>query len=174
MAQGPQPALDTVRLNELMQASLEPGVLFGRGVELTENDRNQFNQITANVEKVLDPMYQDADWQAFMALVDEGTKKGVLMSFAAHEGTSVPTWCVNGGEDPAVKKIMRTSEGGSAPGIQVPDKIFNLYHWKNTNETLKQYVARSNETLRGTSPKQLGQALKHLASFVKQTRASEQ
>jgi len=169
MSQGPLSDLDTARLNDLVRMSSESGVYFGKGLELADNDREQFDLVASRVEAELEPMYKDPDWEAFMKLVDEGSGKGVLMSFTTHKGTNVPTWCVDGGDDPAVKKIMRSTDKDSVPGIQVPHKIFNLYHWQKTTEILRGYITRSNESLSGTSPRTLGQVLRSLAAFVKHT-----
>ncbi len=174
MSQGPITDLDTARLNELVRASSEPGVYFGKGLELTDHDREQFDLIATKVETDLEPMYKDPSWEVFTNLADEGRTKGVLQSQTWHEGTTVPTWCVDGGDDPTVKKIMRSTDDGPMPGIQVPHKVFNLYHWQLTADLLRVYITRSNEVLRGTAPAQLGHALRHLATFVKHTQQSQQ
>lgn len=69
-------------------------------------------------------MYSDPDWRTFESLAQEGSDKGIFLSFITQAGTNVPPWCVNGGEDAVVRK-MRTDEGQAA--IEVPEKIFNLY-----------------------------------------------
>lgn len=169
-----EPKLDKARLNEVMRASLETGVYFGKGLELTNHDKEQFELIASKVEAILEPMYEDPDWQAFMKLVDEGNTKGVLMAFTVHEGTDVPTWCVDGGNDSDVKKIIRrATDGSDAPGIQVPRKVFNLYHWQNTVKGLRRYATFSNDGLKGTSTRYLGQTLKQLAGFVKKMEQNE-
>lgn len=173
MRQDPSLGLDTARLNELARISAQPGVYFGKGLDLTDDDRRQFDIVATRVEDILKPAYEHPAWKAFMELVDEGSARGILMSFSPHEGTEVPTWCVDGGEDPEIKKVRRVTDGKSAPGIQVPNNIFNLYHWHNTTESLRGYASRSNETLRGTSPKPLSQALRHMAVFVKSSQQNK-
>lgn len=161
--------LDKKRLNELTRQALTPGTLFGKNIELTDHDKEQFKLIVSMAQTKLEPLYNDPDWQAFMKLVDEGDSKGVLLSMTSHEGSNIPTWCIDGGDDPAVKKVLRTTEHGTAAGIQVPSRVYNLYHWHNTVKALKDYTTRTEATLKGTSAKPLGQALQQLASFVKQS-----
>jgi hypothetical protein len=72
------PGLDRDRMNELIRASSQTGVYFGRGLELTDYDRIQFSLIADAVDGVLEPEYNDPAWQSFQSLVDEGATKGVL------------------------------------------------------------------------------------------------
>jgi len=162
--------IDREKLNIITQKAFEPGVYFGKGLELTMQDRAQFELVLSKGEVMLETLYEDPDWKIFLNLVDEGSKKGVLMSFTNHKDTNVPTWCVDGGEKAEVRKIRRTDgTGQSAPAIEVPTRIFNLYHWHNTLETLRGYATRSDEFLRGTSPKPLGQALYNLVHLIGKT-----
>src|SRR3989344_1141677 len=124
--------LDTARLNAIMHTALEPGVLFGRGLDLTDADRDQFGRIVDIVESTLAPGYEDPAWKEYEALVEEGSAKGAILSLTTHEGTNVNTWCVDGGADAEVKKIKRETEDGIQNGIQVPSRIFYLVHWHET------------------------------------------
>lgn len=160
--------IDRTRLNEIIKTTLQPGILFGRGIELTDHDRQQIERVADMVDAKLEPYLEDPDWKKFMTLVEEGNAKGVLISFTMQKGTNVPMWCVNGGDDPEVKKVMRPTDRSEVAGIQVPQKIFDLYHWQNTLKRLNRYVTTSNEGLRGTSARYLGEDLRHLAHFVKQ------
>ncbi|MBI2009300.1 hypothetical protein HYS84_02720 [Candidatus Saccharibacteria bacterium] len=161
--------LDRVRLNEIIKTSMQPGVLFGRGLELSDDDREQLHRVVSVVGAKLEPHYEDPEWKRFMALVDEGVSKGVLISFVDQEGTNVPGWCINGGDDPEIKKILRKTESGEVPAIQVPQKIFDLYHWQRTVGGLDRYITTSNEGLKGTMARGLGEDLGHLAFYMKQT-----
>lgn len=164
------PDLDRIRLNELMQIANRPGVYFGKGLELTDYDREQFEFVASEVEAELAPKYEDPKWQAFVKLLEEGIAKGAIFSIDTHKGTKVPTWCIDGGEEQEIKKVRLSTEHGEKNGIQVPQEIFNLYHWRLTAQSLRGYITRSNESLSGTSPKELREILRHLAKFIKDTR----
>jgi len=164
--QQPQPELDRALLNDVMSRALTPGTLFGRGLDLSERDREQFSVVVGLAENKLAPNYEDPEWQAFQALVQEGSDKGVLMSFASQEGSNVPSWCVNGGESATVKKIRLADSG--TPAIEVPAKIFNLFHWQITTESLSKYITSSNDTLKGRMTKYLGQDLQQLSQLLKE------
>lgn len=166
--------LDRPRLNELIEESRRPGVYFGKGLELTDHDRHQFDLIATRVHAYLEPFYEQPDWKKFMALVREEDKKGALISFADHKNTNVPAWCVDGGENAVIEKILRQSEHGTANAIQVPSKLFKVYHWKNTVDKLEgNYRDKSNETIKGQSPRQLGNILKNLAVLVDQIESNQ-
>jgi hypothetical protein len=158
--------LDTRRLNEIMLTALKPGMLFSRGLELTDYDRDQFQRVAAIIENRLAPHFKHPAWKKFEDLYEEGSSKGILLSFDTHEGTNVPMWCVDGGDDPVVKKVMRESEHGRAAGIQVPHGIFNLYHWQITTEQLKGYITTPNDLLKHRSTHPLGRDLNQLVNFV--------
>ena len=119
--------------------------------------------VAASAETILEPSYNDPDWAAFQALAQEGGDKGVLLSFTSHNGTNIPTWCVDGGQEAAVKKI-RTDAGKAA--IEVPSKVYNLFHWTNTVKAVNEYAAASNETLHGRAAKALGRDLQQLAHLI--------
>lgn len=163
-----EPQLDREALNAVMLAGSEPGVYFGKGLDLTPHDREQFQNVINKTEAALEPQYQDPDWIKFMELVAEGRAKGVLNALRYNEGTKIPAWCVDGGEDPEVKKTLRLSPGGAnGASIQVPRRIYNLFHWTQTIDDLKMYVTSSDETLKGRSPASLVKDLRHLAHFAK-------
>lgn len=162
-ATSPAAELDRGALNALTSKALEPGVYFGRGLDLRDEDRTQLKLVAASAEAIIEPGYQDPAWNEFQKLVDEGDRKGVLISFTSHEGTKVPSWCVDGGEEAAVKKI-RTDSGRVA--IQVPSRVFNQYHWTATIRSIKKYAGYSDELLRGQSTKVLGENLYQLSHLI--------
>ena len=168
-----EPVLDSEILNNIMHQALEPGVLFGEGLELTDQDREQLGLVIAKTEAILEPAYQDPRWQEFMSLVDEGNAKGVLMAFSSQGDTNVPSWCFDGGDGAKVRKVIRKTESGEKPGIEVPSGVFNVFHWHETANNLDRYINTSNETLRHTSSKHLGLDLEQLAWFVKQSNKTK-
>lgn len=54
----PAAELDRAVLNILTNKALEPNVLFGRGLELTDGDREQLNLVAADAEAALNPCTQ--------------------------------------------------------------------------------------------------------------------
>jgi hypothetical protein len=164
--------LDTEALNRITRQALEPQVYFGKGLELTDYDREQLRVVVSQAKEALEPLYSDRRWEEFMELVDEGQEKGVLMGqFASHEGTMVPLWCIDGGPEATVRKA-RTQTGRAA--IEVPSDVFNLYHWKITVESLQKHADSSDEVLRGRSTKELGLSLINLAHLLKTGSEPEQ
>ncbi len=156
--------LDRVRLGQITQKALEPGALFGRDFDLSDSDREQLQMVVTGAETNLAQGYLDPAWQEFESLMKEGDEKGVLMAFATHQGTNVPAWCIDGGEAAVVKKVRLND--GDRPAIEVPTRVFNLYHWTRTIESLKQFVTTSSKTLKGTSTKKLGSDLSNLSHLI--------
>jgi len=157
------PELDRAALNALTERAQEPQTYFGRGLELSDYDREQLAIVATTADKILEPSYSDPDWKAFEDLVKEGSDKGILRSFTTHKGTNIPTWCIDGGRKTTVKKIRTDAD---QVAIEVPSRIFNLYHWTNTVESIKNYAVSSNETLRGRDTKNLGRNLQQLAQLI--------
>lgn len=170
-------SLNRDRLNKLTQQALAPGSLFGKDLELTEQDRQQFQVIADRADAALASHYEDPAWQEYERLAQEGGDKGVLTSFSYHQGLRVPTWCVDGGEgdDVAVKKVLIASPNSDdkRPGIEVPSRVFNLVHWTNTINSLRSYVRQSNDTVKGRSTKDLGDALHGLGVLLNGTPETE-
>ena len=157
-------------LNTLTSKALEPQVYFGRNLDLSDDDRSQLGLVTSTAKAILAPGYTDQRWKDFQTLVQEGTEKGVLFSMTNHEGTNVPTWCVDGGKNSVIKKI-RNDTGKAA--IQVPSGVFNLFNWDNTVKSVEAYVITSDEGLRGRSALALGKDLQRLAHLISDDKQQE-
>ncbi len=93
----------------------------------------------------------------------EGSDKGAILSFTTHEGTFVPTWCIDGGSGVPVHKA-RSAEGQAQ--IAVSSELFRLFDWVKTVDALEQAVNSSDELLKGRSTKQLGVPLGRLSLLL--------
>jgi|GEM_PF-3190242 len=168
----PTEALDASRLNEIIREAYKLGTCIGREILITDHDRDQFRLIASRINTLTEPLKASLDWQHFMDLVDEGGSKGILLSFAAHEGTNVDKWCIDGGPDAKVKKVLRTdAQGNKAAGIQVPTNLFELYNVDSSVRSLLEFT-RSDATLKGASARPLGMTLKILGRYMKKTQTA--
>jgi hypothetical protein len=160
--------LDRDRLRELTEQVRQPFARFGKEVVLTEHDRFQFDLIAKAARGHLEPFKkEDQDWKDFERLVH---KNPDLISFAHQEGTFVPGWCIDGGENAAVKEVSIQAASGGDPvlGIQVPSKVFNAFHWQVMVENLEVgFRDYSNDTLEGRSTAELGKILQGVLPLVK-------
>jgi len=160
----PLPELDRERLNALTTSASKVGACFGRDLTLSQADREQLLLVCAYTDQELAPYVASPEWQTFEALQQEGDQKGVLISFASHPGTNVPTWCIDGGDAAKVRKIR--ADGGRA-AIEVPTLIYNTFHWRLTSDLVRKCADSSDEMLRGGSTKYLGGDLRQLGRFLK-------
>lgn len=168
--------LDRGRLNEIMQKAMEPRTFFGKGLELTDYDKIQFKKVVVEAEGFLAPMREDPDWKKFGALIDELNSRGGLISFASHENTFVPTWCIDGGPDAEVKETPRPNikEGNGLTGIQVPSKVFQIFNFSEATEKLAEYARSTNETIKGRTTDHLGLVLFRVGHYLNMlTQAQE-
>ncbi|MDB5183084.1 MAG: hypothetical protein JWO47_868 [Candidatus Saccharibacteria bacterium] len=161
-------AIDKAALNQLTTAALEPRTYYGKNLALSEHDRAQLGLVTGLADKILEPMFADPAWTEFQTLVQEGRAKGVLTAGDVHKDTNVPLWCIGGGPSATVRKVKRTTaQGYEANGIEVPDSVFNLFHWQRTVNAVNEIARISDETLRGRSTNPLGLDLQRLAFLIK-------
>lgn len=162
--------IDRDRLNFLTSRCLEGGVCFGRDVQLDAIDRKQFEAISQYMREVIRPQMETEEWGQFQALIEEGGEKGILLSFVAHEGTRVPTWCINGGPDAETKKVL-WGDNHDRPGIQVSERVYKTYDILNHIKSLEQYINSSDDTIKGRATKDLGEILLRLGQFVNKFQA---
>ncbi len=163
--------LDRQQLRELTQLASEPGKYFGRDVILTQELREQLLLATTQARKVLQPFVDSShtQWQEYLRLSQEGSDKGILTSFTTHEGTSVPTWCIDGGE---LARVEKTIVDGS-PKVKVPTHIFNLINWFNITESIENIAKLSDDIIKGRSTLQLGRALTQLSYLLEPEQQRE-
>jgi len=164
---------DRDRLNELTVAARQPGALLGRDVQLTDEDRQRLVAIADTVDERIAPFYDDPRWIKMSELIEEGGRKGVLTSFSTHPNTNVDTWLIDGGEEADVKKVLRQTDEGERPAIEVPTGLFNAYHYRQTSKQLREFATKSDDTLKGRSAKKLGFALLQLGSYTRKTNKSD-
>ncbi len=164
----PNEDFDREQLRELTQSTSEPGKYFGKDVLLTNELRHQLDLVTQQAKKVLQPFIDQyhTQWQEYLRLTEEGKDKGVLLSMTSHEGTFVPTWCVDGGALAGVEKIRVDG----VPRVQVPTHIFNLINWLNITQSIEKVASLSNETIKGRSTSQLGLALTQMSYLLTTTQ----
>lgn len=167
----PQPNIDlddpAVRdqLRTMSREATQPGALFGRDFDFTPERRILALDVAEAARAKLQP-HLDArqdEWDKFQALVKEGTDKGVLLSFTTHQGTFVPTWCIDGGPDAQVHKVR--SDDGKAQ-IAIPSELFGLFDWMQTIDGVEQIAASSDELLKGSQAQQLGAPIGRLSHLL--------
>lgn len=167
----PIPELNPDILNDITRSALVRGALFGRGVDLTEQNRAQLLLVADRAGALLESQYEDPQWKRFEQLIDEGRRKGALTSFGFQPDTNVPPWCIDGGPDAPVRKAL--TEAGTA-AIEVPSSVFNLYHWTLTIRSLRSYATTSSETLFGRSAKGMGRDLYQLSHLLRWSSSDEE
>lgn len=152
-------------LKSLTQESTQPGIYFGKGFDFTPEKRHLIEGVVQSATEKLQPFIEanQAEWDKLQALIQEGTDKGVLLSFANHAGTFVPTWCIDGGEGVSVQKVR---SGDDKPQIAVPTPVFRLFDWTQTVDALDKTVKASDETLKGRTADQVGIPLGRLSHLL--------
>ncbi len=133
---------------------------YGKDFELNYEMRNQIEVVAKAMQEYLKENKEGREWQELEELIDEGDKKGVLMSFAGFP----PRWLVDGGENSPIKKV-RTEDG--SPGIQVSTEIYNLYYWDGIANSLTKEAKTSNDGLKGRSTSFLNENLRNVSLFFK-------
>lgn len=135
------------------------GTLFGKHKTLSAEERQEIKKVVAEMEVRLTAAKSDPQWSEFEKVVKEQSGKGHLISLF----TFPPSWLVNGGEH---QKTVEVDSTGLVR-ITVPQNIFHIYVWDGYKDTLEHYATTSDEALRGTSTKSLGEALKNASYFLK-------
>jgi hypothetical protein len=167
------PELDRETLIGLIKDCNQPGALFGVNVTLTDEHRTQLGLVTSEALSRIAPHTDTDDWQEFERIIREKEAEGTLLSFAAHDGTMVPTWCVNGGKDAVVGLQKQQTEHEETEVIVVPTAVYNTFHWLNAIKYVERWGGYGNETLRGKMASALGEPLQQVGYFLRHS-AQEQ
>jgi hypothetical protein len=166
--------LDRDLLRELTARALQPGSLFGRDLQLTEEYRAQLKLVVKKAREKIDPLKNDPAWDELIKLIQEGEEKGVLPVFGRNKDSYTPLWLKKGEADTQVKKIRFDSDSKMIAGIEVPDRIYWLYHWNRVIDDIEETSGHSDEFLRGMATSFLGESLRQVAQLFKGVEAKKQ
>ena len=162
-----EPPYDRERLNEIAKKCAEKGALFGKDVNLDDEDKKQIEIVTKLVdEQINEAVKDDEEWKNFEKLQSKLVKEGIMLVSACY---------VDGGENAQVHERRGDKTKKEAPvQIVVPSRVYNAHYYKNVaQETINLYVKPSNEAMRGQSVKGLRENLGRLKHFIKATRENK-
>ncbi len=161
--QGKETPYDRERLIEITKKCAERGALFGKDVNLGDEDKRQIEIVIQLVEEQInEAMKNDEEWKNFEKLENELTSKGIMTTDASY---------VDGGENVHVQQRKGDKSKGESPiQIVVPSRVYNLRYYRNVvNGTRDHYLKPSAEAIRGQSVKGLRDNLRSLSYFIKET-----
>ncbi|MDP3882843.1 MAG: hypothetical protein Q8Q48_02190 [Candidatus Staskawiczbacteria bacterium] len=158
---------DRERLVEITKKCAKKGALFGKDVNLDDEDKRQI-EIVSNLveEQINEAMKNDEEWKNFKKLENELTSKGIMTTDASY---------VDGGENAHVQQREGDKSKGESPiQIVVPSRVYNSRFYRNVvSGTRDNYLKPSAEAIRGQSVKGLRDSLSSLSYFIRATEGKK-
>ncbi|MBI2657199.1 hypothetical protein HYX08_00725 [Candidatus Woesearchaeota archaeon] len=142
--------LDLQILQEIIKKCSVPGALFGKHVNLTDEEIRQVGLAASASEQIVkNHIDKEKDWEKFQQLRKQCADKGWLISF-----TFPPVWLVDGGEtDVELKKIDKVYK------IVVPSRVFKLYVLQYHVKNCKEFSTKPREFYYAKMARWIGESL---------------
>jgi hypothetical protein len=161
-----KPPYDRERLIEITKKMAKRGALFGKDVNLDDEDKKQIEMVSQLVEEQInEAMKNDEEWKSFEKLESELVSRGIMLADASY---------VDGGENASAHQREGDQSKRESPiQIVIPSRVYNSRYYRDVvRGTRDGYLKPSAEAIRGQSVKGLRDNLSSLSHFIKETRES--
>jgi hypothetical protein len=156
--------LNLVLLQQLTEVALRPDTQFGRDLNLTAEERDQLMTVVGKANEVLAPRYEDPTWKHFVGITGYESSS---RTFDNHEGTRVPSWCIDNGPNAAMHPVSYYDQDARPlKGLSVPTHIFQLVHLTNTVRDLQAYAVDAHTIPFGYPAEDMGMAVRDLTQLL--------
>ncbi len=182
-----RPIQDRARMVELNQRLLEPGTMFSwrtdfdtrpdldpaRYIGITAGDRSQLLLASDKALFKAAPVAETDGYQKLRGILEDGAKKGLLLSMETHAGTRMPSYYVREdsrsgyGEGAVDKDWRKTSTGEAAAAIALSPQMFDLLNVIRSAEGLARDALASDVMLEGRNTQPTGQAMLTVGRYLK-------
>lgn len=152
-------SLDKERLNRIVNETAQPGVLYGREVNLDAKDIEEVSKVITMAERHIARVIMNSPgWDKAQEYLSKQIDNGGRMFKDA---------VINGGSisDPIYKSIVGAN-GNELPQVVLPTHLYSIWAWQKVVDSTKDDLLRSR-VAHGTTANTLYDNLAKLASFVR-------